>query len=76
MWPEPSNTPLQDKIFRSHYDRLLETGSINPDILGYMDRYQQRAVNELKKAMIRIKKRYDLQETIRLSEAGNFSEEE
>jgi len=57
MWPEPADTPLQQKIFNAHYDKLLETGNINSDILEYMDRYQQRAVNELKKALVRFKNR-------------------
>jgi hypothetical protein len=51
---DPSPTPLERKIFNAHYDNLLITGKLNPDILAQMDSYQQFACNELKKALIRL----------------------
>lgn len=53
MWPDPSNKALPDKEFRKHYDALLITGELNPDILVFCDRYQQRSLNDLKKALKR-----------------------
>jgi hypothetical protein len=55
---EPSSTPLPRKVFNHHLDALLETGQLNPDILPYMDAEQQWIVNEVKKSLIRINKRY------------------
>lgn len=51
---EPSSTPLDRKIFNSHYDNFLTTGKLNPDIIPLMDSYQMFAVNELKKALVRL----------------------
>lgn len=55
MTPDPSPTPLQSKIFNKHYDSFRRTGKLNPEILEYCDRYQQYAINELKKSLIRDK---------------------
>lgn len=51
---EPSLEPLDRKIFNSHLDKLLETGTLNPDILPYMDKWQTYAINEVKKALNRL----------------------
>ena len=42
---EPSQYPLERKLWIRHFNGLLETGKINPDILGHLDSYQQFAVN-------------------------------
>lgn len=55
MWEDPANEPLPDKEWRKHLDAYLCTGQINPDILQYLDRRQQFVINEIKKAMNRIK---------------------
>lgn len=52
---EPSHVPLDRKIFNAHFDKLLETGQLNPDILPHCDAWQQNAINEVKKAFKRIK---------------------
>ena len=54
---EPSPTPLEPKLWRMHFDNLLNTGQLNPDILPMMDAWQMHAVNEVKKAFKRIKSR-------------------
>jgi hypothetical protein len=46
---EPAPFPLERKLWILHFNGLLETGTINPDILPYLDSYQQFAVNEVKK---------------------------
>lgn len=50
----PAQTPLERKIFNRHYDNFLTTGQFNPDLLPYLDEKQMYAVNELKKALIRL----------------------
>jgi hypothetical protein len=57
MNPDPSPTPLDRKTFNAHFDRLLETGQINPEILEHMDWVQQRVINEVKKAFSRLRKK-------------------
>lgn len=52
---EPSLEPLDRKIYNLHFDNLLNTGQLNPEILPLMDCWQQHAVNEVKKALARIK---------------------
>lgn len=54
---EPASEPLDKKIYNAHLDKLLETGQLNPDILAYCDSYQMHALNEVKKALIRLSKR-------------------
>lgn len=54
---EPSPVPLDRDVFNKHYDGLLNTGQLNPDILPLMDAWQQNAINELKKAIARAKRR-------------------
>jgi hypothetical protein len=54
---EPSPTPLDRDTFNKHFDNLLNTGQLNPDILPMMDAWQMHAVNEVKKAFKRIKSR-------------------
>ena len=51
---EPSPTPLERKVFNAHYDNFLCTGQLNPDIIPLMDSYQMFAINELKKALVRL----------------------
>jgi len=51
---EPSPTPLERKVYNAHYDNLLNTGQLNPDIIPHMDSYQMYAINELKKALVRL----------------------
>lgn len=51
---EPAREPLDRKIFNSHLDRLLETGQLNPEILEHCNSYQQNALNEVKKALVRL----------------------
>lgn len=53
---EPANEPLDRKIFNQHFDNLLKTGKLNPDILVLCDRWQQHAINEVKKALVRLSK--------------------
>lgn len=50
---DPSPTPLDNLTFNKHYDTYRKTGKLNPDILSYMDRYQQRAIKELQKSFNR-----------------------
>ena len=51
---EPSETPLERKIFNSHLDNFLKTGQLNPNIIPYCDKGQQYVLNEVKKALNRI----------------------
>lgn len=51
---EPALEPLERKVFNAHLDKLLETGTLNPDILPYLDKWQMYAMNECKKALIRL----------------------
>lgn len=51
----PSPTPLDRKIFNRHFDNFLKTGKLNPEILELCDAWQQYAINEVKKALARIK---------------------
>lgn len=51
---EPAQKPLDRNIFNAHFDRLLETGELNPEILEYCDKYQQCALNHVKKALVRL----------------------
>lgn len=50
----PSQTPLPSKEFNKHIDALLDCGQLNPDIIPYFDSYQMYAINEVKKALIRL----------------------
>jgi hypothetical protein len=52
---EPSPVPLDRDIFNKHFDNLLMTGQLNPEILPLCDSYQQCAINHVKKAFKRIK---------------------
>lgn len=45
---------LPRKEFNKHLDALLVTGLLNPEILEYMNLDQQRTINEVKKALIRL----------------------
>lgn len=58
MWPEPAIEPLPRKEFNKHLDALLITSQLNPDVLVYCDRNQQRTLNEVKKSLTRIKNKY------------------
>jgi hypothetical protein len=53
---EPSPEPMDRKTFNKHFDNLLVTGQLNPDILEFCDKWQMNALNEVKKALIRLKK--------------------
>lgn len=50
----PAQEPLEKKVFNAHVDRLLETGQLNPEILEFCDSRQIFALNEIKKALVRI----------------------
>lgn len=52
---EPSDRPLDRKVFNLHYDRLRDSGNFNPDLIPQLDVYQTVAVNELKKSFARLK---------------------
>lgn len=54
---EPAKEPLERKEFNKHYDNMLNTGKLNPDILPYCDAWQTNALNELKKALVRLEKK-------------------
>ena len=56
---EPANEGLPSKVFNKHLDAYLETGQLNPDIIPYLDCWQMRTINEVKKSLIRIKKKYE-----------------
>lgn len=51
-------TGLPPKVFNAHLDKMMETGQLNPDILPYMNQFQQGVCNEVKKAFKRIKNKY------------------
>lgn len=51
---EPASEPLDRKIYNAHLDKLLETGQLNPDILPHCNSYQMFALNEVKKALVRL----------------------
>jgi hypothetical protein len=53
---EPANEPLDRKVFNEHFDNLLKTGKLNPDILPLCSASQQMCYNEVKKALKRINK--------------------
>lgn len=55
MGIEPAATPLERKLFNQHYDHLMETGELNPDILPHLDMWQMHAINEAKKSINRFK---------------------
>jgi hypothetical protein len=55
----PAPVPLERKTFNKHFDNFLKTGQINPEILEHCDAWQQYAINEVKKALIRIEKEYE-----------------
>ena len=50
---EPALEPLERKVFNAHLDRMLETGTLNPDIIPHLDKYQAYAINEVKKSLVR-----------------------
>ena len=54
MGIESSQTPLERKVYNAHFDRLFATGTLNPEILEHCDSYQQYALNEVKKALVRL----------------------
>lgn len=54
MFPDANHEPLERKVFNSHLDALLQTGQLNPEILEFCDSYQQRTLNEVKKALVRM----------------------
>jgi len=51
---EPAREPLDRNTYNKHVDRLLETGQLNPEILEFCDSKQIFALNEIKKALVRI----------------------
>lgn len=51
---EPALEPLERKVFNAHLDRMLETGTLNPDIIPHLDKYQAYAINEVKKSLVRL----------------------
>jgi hypothetical protein len=53
---EPALEPLERKVYNQHFDNLLKTGQLNPDILVHCDKYQMYALNEVKKALVRLEK--------------------
>lgn len=57
--PHPEGLP--SKIFNQHFDGLLTHGQLNPEILEFMNSYQQHAVNEVKKALSRLENKSDRQ---------------
>lgn len=46
---KPADSPLPEKEFIRHIDKLMETGQLNPDILSHLDRYQTHTVWTIKK---------------------------
>lgn len=60
---EPHPIGLERKRFNECIDKLLETGELNPEIIGYMNERQQGVINEVKKAFARIKRKYERQIT-------------
>lgn len=54
---EPAQEPLDRKEFNKHFDGLLITGKLNPEILDFMSRDQQMAINEVKKSLARLEKK-------------------
>ncbi len=50
----PALIPLERKVYNQHLDKLLETGTLNPEILEHCDSYQMYALNEVKKALTRL----------------------
>lgn len=54
--PHPEGLP--SKIFNQHFDGLLTHGNLNPEIIEFMNEYQQNAVNEVKKALSRIENKH------------------
>lgn len=55
MWDDPSEVPLPRKEFIKHYDHLYLHGSLNPEILQYMDKWQQNAMRELYRSQNRMR---------------------
>lgn len=51
---EPALEPLERKVFNAHLDKLLETGTLNPDIIPHLDKWQCYCINEVKKALNRL----------------------
>ena len=51
-------TGLPTKVFNAHLDKMMETATCNPDILPYMNQFQQAVINEVKKSFKRIKNKY------------------
>lgn len=56
---EPASEPLDRKIYNAHFDKLLETGQLNPEILEHCDSYQMHALNEVKKSLVRLSKKHE-----------------
>lgn len=54
----PASEPLPKKVWNAHVDALIETGQLNPEILEFMSSDQQWVINEIKKSLTRIKKKY------------------
>lgn len=54
---------LPSKVFNQHLDGMLIHGQLNPEIIEHMNDFQQGVINELKKALARLKnKNGDIQE--------------
>ena len=51
---EPAQEALDRKIYNAHFDKLLQTGLLNPEILEHCNSYQQFALNEVKKSLERL----------------------
>ncbi len=61
MWRRSGTIKQQSITTTRRYDgldKMLETGELNPDILPYMNEFQQQVANEIKKALKRIKRKY------------------
>lgn len=54
MDADPVGLPRNE--FNKHLDALLTHNKLNPDILPYMSIDQQRIINEVKKALVRLSK--------------------
>ena len=55
MGIEPTQQPLESKLWRMHLDNYMMTGMLNPDIIPHLDAFQTGVINEIKKSFARIK---------------------
>lgn len=55
MWDNPASEPMDRKVWIKHYDHLYLHGTLNPEIVQYMDTWQQNAMRELYRAQNRMR---------------------